>query len=140
MGSSMSRPLRRRIGLAALVLAACAGPPSPAADTSPSQGSARDVITRTDLEGHEDLSAFEAIRRLRPTWLRYRGQAVLTSPEREGLRVYLDGSYFGDAAALGQLRVVAIQEIRFLDARRATMRFGTGHTVGAIVVTTRRDG
>jgi hypothetical protein len=86
----------------------------------------------------EDLSVFEAIRRLRPTWLRYRGQSVVTSPEREGLRVYLDGSFYGNADAVGQLRVSDVEEIRFLDAREATLRFGTGHTVGAILVSSRK--
>lgn len=99
-----------------------------------------EAITRTELDGHDELTVSELIQRLRPRWLRYRGQAVLTSPEREGLRVYLDGSFYGDARALGQLKVVAVEEIRFLDSRRATMRFGTGHTVGAILVTTRRGG
>lgn len=125
---------------AVLVLTACAGRPATGNDVSPEPRVSHELITRAELAGHDDLSAFEVVRRLRPTWLRYRGQAVLSSPEREGLRVYLDGSFFGDAEALGRLRVRAIEEIRFLDSRQATMRFGTGHTVGAIMVTTRRGG
>ena len=135
-------PRRHRHSAVVLVaiLAACASAQTNEDATPRGSDAGREVITRAELGGHEDLSAFEVVRRLRPTWLRYRGQAILTSPEREGLRVYLDGSYFGDASTLGQLRVVAIEEIRFLDSRRATMRFGTGHSVGAIVVTTRRGG
>lgn len=101
--------------------------------------STRNLITEADLEGMDQLSAYEAIRRLKPTWLRYRGQSVLLGPGREGLRIYVDGTYFGDAETLGNLRVQNVQEIRFLDARQATLRFGTGHTVGAILITSRRD-
>jgi hypothetical protein len=84
----------------------------------------------------DELNAYQAIRRLKPTWLRYRGQAVLTGPDRESLRVYVNQSFFGDAESLSTLMVRNIREIRFLDARQATLRFGTDHTVGAIVVTT----
>ncbi len=103
-----------------------------------SASSSRDLIVEADLEGLDNLSVYEAIRRLRPNWLRYRGQAVMVGPDRETLRVYLDGSYYGDADATGNLQVRNVLEIRFLDARQATLRFGTGHTVGAILVTSRR--
>lgn len=102
------------------------------------QPAARNAIVRVELEGFDDLSAYEAIRRLKPGWLRYRGQSVLTSPGREGLRVYVNGSLYGEADALSQIRVPDIERIEYLDARVATLRFGTGHTVGAILITTRR--
>ncbi len=140
MTTMTARRIRRGLGVIILALAACGGPPAAENDVSPKPRVSREVLTRSELDGHDELTVFQLVQRLRPSWLRYRGQAVLTSPEREGLRVYLDGSFYGDARAMGQLKVIAVQEIRFLDSRRATMRFGTGHTVGAILITTRRGG
>lgn len=98
----------------------------------------RNLITESELAGMEDLNVHQAIRRLKPVWLRYRGQAVFEGPDREGMRVYVDGHLFGNADTLAQLRIRDVKEIRYLDGRRATLRFGTDHTVGAILVTTRR--
>ena len=124
--------------LAILFLAACAGSGAGDPEVATPESGSRDVIVQDELAANSELSAFEVVRRLRPAWLRYRGQSVLSGPEREGLRVYLDGSFYGDADALGQLQARNLEEIRFLDSRQATLRFGTGHTVGAILITTRR--
>lgn len=130
-------PSSRRLLLVGLFLvASCAGPASDPDQPTPESGS-RNAIVQAELAANSDLSAFEVVRRLRPGWLRYRGQSVLTGPEREGLRIYLDGSFYGDADTLGQLQARNLEELRFLDSRQATLRFGTGHTVGAILVTTR---
>jgi hypothetical protein len=94
------------------------------------------MITKAELEGMDELNVYEAIRRLRPTWLRYRGQATLTGPNRESLRIYMNRHYFGDAESLSDVLVRDVRELRFLDARQATLRFGTDHTVGAIIITT----
>lgn len=119
---------------AALALGGCAS-----SGTSPGAAAGsrdRNLITNAELQGMDALNVYEAVRRLRPTWLRYRGQSVLSGPDRESLRVYVNGSYFGDAESLSNLRARNVQELRFLDARQATLRYGTDHTVGAIVVTT----
>ena len=122
------------VSCAILILSGCAPSGQSSAGQSGSQD--RNLITKTDLEGMEELTAYEAIRRLKPNWLQYRGQAVLTGADRETLRVYVDRIFFGEAESLSTLTVRNIQEIRFLDPRQATLRFGTGHTVGAIVITT----
>ncbi len=123
--------------MAILAVMAC----STGGQTQEESGPTRDrnVITRAELERWDELSAYEAIRRLRPTWLRYRGQAVLTDPGRETMRIYVNRSFFGDASSLSNIPVRNIQEIRFLDARQATLQYGTDHTVGAINITTGED-
>jgi hypothetical protein len=131
----MSPNVRLRM---ALLLSLAVGGACASRTASPAAGAGgRAVITRAELLENSDRNAFEAVRRLRPSWLRYRGQSVLTGPEREGLRIYLNGAYYGDAQALSNLQVIDVEEMRFLDAREATLRYGTGHTVGAIVVSTR---
>lgn len=121
--------------VAVFVVSGCA---TSAASSGQSGSQDRYLLTRADLERMDNLTAYEAIRRLKPTWLRYRGQSVLTGPDRESFRVYLDNNLFGRADALSQLRVRDIAEIRFLSAREATLRFGTDHTMGAILITSGR--
>jgi hypothetical protein len=85
------------------------------------------------------MNAFDAIRQLRPQWLRSsRGQSSVSasSEQRRGVRVYVDGILLGGAGDLRTLDVRAIHAARFLDSREATTRFGTNHAEGAIVVTT----
>lgn len=98
-----------------------------------------DLLTAEQLTNYQHLNAFDAIRQLRPQWLRSsRGQSSVraSSQEQRGLRVYVDGILFGGATDLRSLEVRAIHEARFLDSREATTRFGTNHAEGAIVVTT----
>ena len=102
-----------------------------------SDSASRDVLTEADLAGMDELSAYGAIRRHRPEWLRGRGQTTFQT-QRETVRVYVDGSFYGTVESLSDLTLPSIQEIRYLDAREATLRFGTGHTMGAILVTMKR--
>ncbi len=100
----------------------------------------RDVLTREQLAEVDHLSAYDAIRRYRPLWLRtQRGQDSFTSQaqSRRGLRVYVDRVHFGGVASLRDLDVRNIEEIRFLDKRRATLEFGTDHAEGALLIETR---
>ncbi len=99
----------------------------------------RDVINRAMLTEAETLSAYEAVRRFRPMWLRsVRGQDSFVSQGRRGLRVYVDGVAAGGIGALRDLDANLVEEMRYLDKREATTRFGTDHAEGAILVTTRR--
>lgn len=102
------------------------------------EGSDRAVLTRAQLEPVEYLSAYDAIRRYRPVWLRtQRGQDSFSTQGRRGIRIYQDGVFIGGMPVLQNLQVREIEEIRFLDKRQATTRFGTDHSEGAILITTR---
>lgn len=118
----------------ALSFVACAGVHGVPAPT-PSHD--RSVLQEQDLRTVERLSAFEALRRLRPAWLSTRGQAALVAPERESVRVYLDDMPLGDVWSLKRIPVRTVGSIRHLDAHDATLVFGVGHAEGAILVTTR---
>jgi hypothetical protein len=52
--------------------------------------------------------------------------------------VYLDATSLGGRETLRNIMTDEIESIQFLDARRATLRFGSGHVNGAIVITARR--
>ena len=121
----------RRFATVATVLglAACAsgsagggGSPAPRRDSN--------VITAEEVAGANASTAFAIIRQLRPAWLMTRGG---TEPI-----AYVDGRKYATLQDLENIGVELIREIRYLDSRDATMRFGTGHTAGAIEVITRR--
>ena len=88
-------------------------------------------ITAEELAGLEQFDAYQAVERLRPNWLRTRGGSAA--------QVIVDGSrQNGGLELLRTFRVSEIQDLRYLSARDATTRFGTGFDGGAILVTTRR--
>ncbi len=101
-------------------------------------GSSRNVIVAAELEegGFDNLR--DAVRRLRPAWLRPRGSTGTTIPGE--LPVYMDNVRAGDMERLTSIPVELVKEVHFLDPREATFRWGTGHTRGAIEVITKASG
>jgi len=112
---------------AAALIVACApggqsgGPPS----------SARNVVTAEELEASAATNLYDAIRRLRPTWLRSRSGSG--SPV-----VFVDGIRAGGLNRLEGIYLQAVQEVRYVSPADATLRWGTGYPNGAIDVITRR--
>jgi hypothetical protein len=111
-----------------LILAACA--------TGGGASSARlgDTITQEQIESYSGDSVFLLIQSYHPSWLRERGRTSLAGP----VMVYIDDIPQPDGVeSLRALRPLQVQEIKYLDSREATNRFGTGHANGAILVTLR---
>jgi hypothetical protein len=54
------------------------------------------------------------------------------------IAVYVDGNRAGGVEELRQVPATLVVSIEYLDAPSASIRFGTGHAQGAIVVTTGR--
>lgn len=98
----------------------------------------RTVITEREIEESALLDAFEVVRALRPEFLRTRGSSSFRATEPVEAQVYVDGVRIGDPASLRRLPRDVLREIRYIDAREATTRYGTGHGAGAILVATKR--
>lgn len=94
-------------------------------------GGSANVITIEELEAVENLSAYEAVQRLRPRWIQLRGGSA-TPPV-----VFLDGANLGGPEALRSIQASSIQRMVYRDGRDATTRYGTGYGGGVIEVTTR---
>lgn len=111
-------------GVATLAAACASG-------TGGERGPRRDpnLITVEELGEFASLNCLEVVRRLRPRWLQ--GRAGDPVAVRDGNRLGLAEDY------LQQIPAGDIKSIRFLNATEATMRFGTGVTGGAILVTTK---
>lgn len=105
--------------------------PACASSSGTSGGGPRDTITRADITASSATTAYEAVRLLRPAFLRSRGGSAPV--------LYVDGVYRGDLRGMEQIPAATVQEIRYLDSTDATMRYGTGHTGGAVLVTTQTE-
>jgi hypothetical protein len=116
------------IGLA-LLLSACAS------GSSAGGASSRDVITRAEIVSADQTNAYNVIRSMQPRWL------------RAGLSVYMDGALAAGGREatrdegvefLRTLGISGIQEMRFLDPQRASIRYGMGMGAVVEVITARR--
>jgi hypothetical protein len=127
------RPSRlAALGLLLIVTASCA---------SSSQGGRtsgrRDArqLSSEEIRTTSASNLYDVIRSQRPEWLIKRGQ---TSINLEGdIVVYVDNVALGGPESLKCIDVHRVQNVRFLSASEAQMRYGVGHMHGAIVVTTR---
>lgn len=92
-------------------------------------------ISEEELSHTSATTALEAIQRLRPDWLRRRGQTSFRSAEP--IIVYINSHFTGQIDALAQLPIGQVRSMEFLDGIAATQRFGTNHGSGAILVSLR---
>lgn len=126
--------MTRRGGWIALLALACA--------CGPRTGSGGDEFTRDrrrispeELATQTTGTVYEAIERLRPIWLRSRSTTLATQAFP---RVRVDGQDYGPVESLARIDVAVVSEIRFISARDATTRYGTGYPGGAILVILKR--
>ena len=130
----------------ALVLVACGGGGSgTASQTTTAPRTVRgpaDLITEAEISaGPNYQNAFEVVQNLRPGMLIPRGVGANqsgTNLESVPIVAYMDEVRLGGLSGLESIPANRVKEIRFLSARDATTRYGTGHSSGAIVVTTKR--
>jgi hypothetical protein len=80
-------------------------------------------------------TAYEAVQMARPRWLNVRANPAQGSPAAPV--VYSDGIRVGNLDELRRIRATVVIRMEFLSPSDATNRFGTNHTGGAILVTTR---
>jgi hypothetical protein len=115
----------------ALTVVACSSTGATGARRSSSS-----VITAEDLAEVPELNCYEAVQRLRPSWLRTRGRVSMSG--QQGIRLYVDGISRGYVEELASIRANAVERMRHLSGPEATSRFGTDHGDGAILVTLKR--
>ena len=93
----------------------------------------QNVITRHDILTISATTAFQVVQRLHPEWLRARGR-VSALDEDTDIVVYVNSTRRGGVDELRSISAQDIAEIRFMNARDVTTRFGLGHGSGAIQV------
>jgi hypothetical protein len=95
------------------------------------------IIRQNEIEAEVDArNALELIKRLRPFWIRNRGQSSVNLGTADPV-VYVNNTRMGPPSVLQQYSTTGIREIRQLRGTEASMRFGMGHENGAILLTLR---
>ena len=106
------------------------GQPSPVGLTG--RPTSATLLTREDIARVDAGTAYQAVLRLRPMYLK-----ASRGPSPLGRSVYVDGVRLGGLEQLHFIAAGSVLDIRLLEAAEATLRFGMGHSTGAILVSTR---
>jgi hypothetical protein len=129
---------RALVGALVLAVAACGGGGGGAAQPNtgsrPIRGPA-DFISEAEINASVYQNALEIVQNLRPNMTRPRGS---TSQGPVPVVLYMDDVRLGELNGLATIPANRVKEIRYINARDATTRWGTGHGSGVILVTTKR--
>ncbi len=99
----------------------------------------RQQISQSEIEDHGvGVDLYTLVQRVRPTWLVKSGPHSMSGGD--DIRVYVNGMRFEDPSVLRYYQGTDATSLRFLDAGRATVRYGIGHSHGAIIVEVRGGG
>jgi hypothetical protein len=126
-----------------LAMIACGGgggASQPSTAARPVRGPA-DLITEAEISASIYQNALEIVQNLRPSMLIPRGIGSDASGMLAAsipIVIYQDDIRLGEIRSLINIPAGRIKEIRFVGARDATTRYGTGHSSGVILVTTKR--
>lgn len=130
---------------ASLTLGACAPAAQGGADGSSPSGAAaparsdRDRLTRAEIDATPGLAtAFDAVQRLRPHWLRVTGARASDGQ----VAIYHNNTRVGGPESLRQISIETVGSMRYLDSQDASNQlagFGNGPVAGAIMVSTIRQ-
>lgn len=119
----------------AFAVMACGGSgASPSTTPRPTRGPS-DLITEAEINAGVYQNALEIIQALRPNMARPRGTTATATPVP--VVPYMDGVRMQELSALATIPASRVKEIRYINANDATTRWGTGHTSGVILVTTK---
>jgi hypothetical protein len=130
---------RTRISVVLLLLgiaiAGC-GPSNQGSGPSPTQRTGLYApITLEEIQASHATNGYDLLRALRPNWLQARGQTRVGGYDQ--VVVYMNMVRMGGVETLRNVNAVDVRVVEFMDARRAMLRFGSGHEGGVIVVSTR---
>ena len=130
------------LGVVAILASVACASPSGGGTSEPRPSTDRDLITEPEIASRapDAANAYQIIQKLRPQMLRIRGLASPNDRTGESVqpKVYLDNVEYGTLAQLANVNASQVREIRFLNSRDATTRWGTGHIGGVILISTKR--
>ena len=111
----------------ALVVSACGGSGRTRATNS------SEIITRAELSAVGSVSAYDAVVRLRPYFMRDRGPtSIVNRSARTRSVVFVDESEYGEIESLKNFLASRIEEVRFYTGPEATTKFGSAYGAGVI--------
>jgi hypothetical protein len=102
------------------------------------QANLTSTITEAEIDSVHALSAYDAVKKLRPQFLVSRGRMSIDPKEPPALpNVYVDNQYYGDITELRNISAATIELIKFYSASEAQYAFGRGNMAGAINILTK---
>lgn len=139
--SAMSVTMIRRLFTAALLVAATACASSGSSNATSSPSSSRNVITESELPTSGTESAYDAIQRLRPDFLRARpAQSYNLQPgggttgAAPAPALIVNGQRGGDLSDLRQIAATSLRSVRYYTIEQAKRKFGMQYDGGAIEI------
>lgn len=125
------RLIRRLVAVAAAAaLTACAS-------AGGAQGNSvqHNVVTAAELAPMANVSLFDALNRIRPSWFRSRNVVTPSNPVPVPVHIYVNGVLTEGPDALKLIQADRVQQVRFYEPQDANTRFGTDNNGGAMNVT-----
>lgn len=98
----------------------------------------RNHVSREELIATNARTVYEALEKLRPSWLTSRGPVSATDPTEARANIYMLGARLGDLDYLREVFPGDVEELRFWPPAEAGARFGMGNPRGVIEITPRR--
>jgi hypothetical protein len=92
------------------------------------------LITEQEIATSAESNLYDVVSRLRPMFLKTRGQSTINSGGSEYASVFLDGQYFGELGSLRNIAATQIHEIRYLSGPDAVSRYGMRYGSRAVDV------
>jgi len=132
----------KHLYLAAVVtVIGCASAGGSSSSSTPAVHRNATILSADEIAGaHADLgTAYDAVARLRPTWLTSHGQMSAQTPDTPYAIVFVDGHIHGPLETLRDIPASQVGEFRFYNMIEAGATFGmqAGGTGGVIAVKTR---
>lgn len=124
--------------VAAIAVAiACAHAPSTydLIDTPTAAPRWAEVLTAEEITNTkaEEVTAYEAVSRLRPNWLAAHGVTSFSKQGTAYATVYMDDQKYGDLNMLKNFKAFQVAEIRYYDVTQAGARFGVAAGNGGVI-------
>lgn len=94
----------------------------------------RNLLTAEDMAPMESFTAWDAVQRLRPMWMRPGGIRNSANPAGHYPHVFVDGAPYGSMESLRNFRVVNIESMRYVDSTDSTIRYGGQYQGGVILL------
>ncbi len=94
------------------------------------------MITAAELSDPSVASgdALEAVRRLRPRFLAFRGTQSIRMAEAGQVHLSIDGGPLQAISNLSRMRPTELKEIRYLNSSAAAQQFGTTAGSGGVIL------
>ena len=103
------------------------------AASAASTGALHNVVRSEDLARAGDVDLYDALQRVRPTFLRARGMAG-TASQSQPIQVYIGRMRMEGLEHLREIRARSVEEVQQLEPAQANARFGGNNSAGALVI------